>query len=114
MNPDDQTTTDANAEPAPAGINIDDILFTLFRHKYLILGFACLGLVAAIAVRFVKPPLYVSSAQVMVRYVAERSPTPAEAESHIIAPESGGQSITRSEVIILKTLDVATNVAMKI
>ena len=59
----------ANGHHSPAGFTADDAIFTLFRHKWLILAFVCLGVAGAVAVRFVKPPLYVSKAKLMVNYV---------------------------------------------
>jgi len=47
----------------------DDAIYTLFRHKWLIPDFVVLGLVGAVAVRLVRPPLYVSKAKLMVHYV---------------------------------------------
>ena len=58
MNSDHQDN-DLNENPPP-GIGIDDICFTLFRHKWLILGFVCLGLVAAAGMRITHPPKYAS------------------------------------------------------
>jgi uncharacterized protein involved in exopolysaccharide biosynthesis len=59
----------ANGQNAPAGFSADDAVYTLFRHKWLILAFVGLGLAGAVAVRFVRPPLYVSKAKRMVHYV---------------------------------------------
>src|SRR6476646_142596 len=58
-------------EPTP-GLSRNDILFALFRHKKMILGFALLGLMAAIALHFFYPPLYESDAKLLVRYVLDR------------------------------------------
>ena len=52
-------------------MSLDDILFTLFRHKWLILCFVLLAIVGAVAVRVVRPPVYVSKAKLMVHYVVD-------------------------------------------
>jgi len=54
---------------------LDDVLFTLFRHKWLILAFVCLGVVA-LGRAFSAAPPYVSYAKLMVHYVVETR-TPA-------------------------------------
>ena len=60
MNPANSPNAANGHHAPPAGFGVDDAIFTLFRHKWLILAFVCLGLVGAVAVRFVRPPLYVS------------------------------------------------------
>src|SRR5438270_7209775 len=101
-----------NGNSRPAGMTQDDIYFTLFRHKWLILGFICLGIVGAIAVRVIRPPLYMSRAKLMIHYVVNTTkPDPANPGEQVLPTEPGGQSIINSEVEILKSLDVATNVA---
>src|SRR5262245_11582568 len=113
MNPADQKNG-TNGQ-SPTGMGIDDVLFTLFRHKWLILAFVCLGAVATVVVRFVRPPRYVSYAKLMVHYITEtRAPSPDGPEGRILWPESGNQAALSSEIEILKSLDVATNVAASV
>ena len=81
------TSHTASGAPAPAGFSMDDAVYTLFRHKWLILAFVCLGVVGAVAVRFVRPPLYVSKAKLMVHYVLNtRAMTSATPDSRRRAP----------------------------
>ena len=103
----------ATGTQASAGFSVDDAIFTLFRHKWLILGFVCLGLAGAVAVRFVKPPLYVSKAKLMVNYVLNtKEMTPANADSpRAQSLDAGAQSIINAEIEILTSLDVAERVA---
>ena len=49
---------------------LDDVLYTLFRHKWLIVGCTCLGLCAAAGVRVLRPAPYTSTAKVMVLSIA--------------------------------------------
>jgi uncharacterized protein involved in exopolysaccharide biosynthesis/Mrp family chromosome partitioning ATPase len=112
MNP-ANTSHAANGHHPPGGFTADDAIFTLFRHKWLILAFVCLGLAGAVVVRFVKPPLYVSKAKLMVNYVLNtREMTPATPDSpHAQQIDAGAQSIINAEIEILTSLDVAKRVA---
>ena len=103
----------ANGQHSPPGFTADDAIFTLFRHKWLILAFVCLGLAGAVAVRFVKPPLYVSKAKLMVNFVLNtKDVTPATPDGpHAVPLDAGAQSILSAEVEILTSLDVAASVA---
>jgi polysaccharide biosynthesis transport protein len=103
--------------PAPPGMGVDDVLFTLFRHKWIILGFTLLGIVGAVVVRIVKPPLYVSKAKLMVHYVVESRATvdprdPDSANVHQVNP--GAENIINSEIEILTSLDIATQVVANV
>ena len=103
----------ANGQHAPAGFTADDAIFTLFRHKWLILAFVWLGVTGAVAVRFVRPPLYVSKAKLMVHYVLDtREITPSSPDSpHAQSLDANAQSIINAEVEIITSLDVAQRVA---
>src|SRR5262249_29762725 len=110
MNPAEQPKT-SNAPASSGGIKIEDILFTLFRHKWLISTFVCIGVAGALAVRITRPPLFISTAKILVHFVVERgSVNPADQEGRVLSPESGQANIMSSEIEILKSLDVATNV----
>jgi uncharacterized protein involved in exopolysaccharide biosynthesis/Mrp family chromosome partitioning ATPase len=108
MNSDHQ---DNDSNENPPGISIDDICFTLFRHKWLILGFICLGLVAAAGMRITHPPKYASRAELMVKFVVDRqAATPMTQEGHVLSAESG-QNIMSTEIEMIKSLDVAKGAA---
>lgn len=96
-------------ESAPvAGIGLDDVLYTLFRHKWLILCSVAIGLIAAGLVRLLKPPLYKSEAKISVNFVLQSTGvTPANPETQMATPGFGGQAIMDAEVEILKSLDTA-------
>jgi len=89
---------------------VDDILFTLFRHKWLILAFFCFGIIAASLMRVTKPPPYVSEAKLMVPYVIEQQ-GPTAPGANVQLPENSGQSVINTEVEILWSFDVASNAA---
>ena len=60
-------------EATQSGMNVHEILFMLFRHKWKILLCAVAGLLAAAAVYFLLPPVYESEAKLFVRYVVDKS-----------------------------------------
>jgi hypothetical protein len=70
MNP--GPVSSAQGQPPPKGLTVDDVIYTLFRHKWLLLAFLALSVVGALAVRLVRPPLYISK-QAMVHYVSPSS-----------------------------------------
>lgn len=107
---------DAQGDQTPAGgLAFGDILFTLFRHKYLILGSLILGLMAVAVVRFVKPPNYESTAQIYVPYVVElKAVNPADPNTPITPTGVGGDIVMQTEVDMLKSFDTAIEVAKHI
>jgi uncharacterized protein involved in exopolysaccharide biosynthesis/Mrp family chromosome partitioning ATPase len=111
MNPGDPSNPHSK-EPHSAGLNVEDVYFTLFRHKWLLLAFVCLGVVGAAVVPLVRPPAYVSWAKVMVLYVAEtKGASLAGPDAVIKSTDTGAQGVINSELEILKSADVASNVA---
>jgi uncharacterized protein involved in exopolysaccharide biosynthesis len=104
--------------PAPSGLNFQDILFILYRHKLKILIFLLGGISAAAFVYFFFPAPYESQAKLLVRYVVERSAVdgPVMGEG---GKEGGGaptvgapsESILNSELEILNSSDLALQVA---
>jgi polysaccharide biosynthesis transport protein len=115
MNPTNPSNIN-NGRPVPAGFSADDAIFMLFRHKWLILGFVCLGLAGAVVVRFVKPPVYVSQAKLKVHYVPNRGEIVAATpnEPHTQSLDAGAQNVIAAEVDILTSLDVAKRAAESI
>jgi succinoglycan biosynthesis transport protein ExoP len=110
MNSDHQDN-DLNENPPP-GIGIDDICFTLFRHKWLILGFVCLGLVAAAGMRVTHPPKYASRSELMVKFVVDKqAASPMTQDGRVLSAESSA-NIMSTEIEMIKSLDVAKGAAM--
>src|SRR5580692_3135890 len=104
-------TIDLPAAAAPAaGFNLDDIYYALFRHKWKIVLCSLLGIGAAIAFYFLKPPPFESSAKIFIRYVTEEK-APALADGDKTISAEGGGSIIATEEAILGSLDVADQVA---
>ncbi len=91
---------------------MDDILFTVFRHKRMIILALILGLLAAGAVRLLRPPQFMSQAKLMIRYVADNAPTPASNPESMARPlDFGSLGVINAEIEVLTSGDVATNVA---
>lgn len=89
------------------------MLFVLCRHKGKILLSAVAGLIVAVAVFACYSPLYESQAKLLVRYVLDRSAVdPLDSRSGAGGPSS--ESLINSEVEILTSRDLATQVAATI
>jgi uncharacterized protein involved in exopolysaccharide biosynthesis len=93
-----------------SGMTLNDILFILFKHKWKILLCTLAGLAAAAAVYFLLPPVYESQAKLLVRYVVDRSAVD-NIDSSSKTPGSPTESVINSEVEILTSTDLATQVA---
>ena len=93
---------------APQSLNLQDILYILFRHKWKILTCSALGLTAAAAVFFLYPTMYESQAKLLVRYVVDTSAID-QVESRSTGPAS--ENLINSEVEILTSWDLAMQVA---
>jgi polysaccharide biosynthesis transport protein len=107
---DEFAVSESEPERPPSGMNLDDILFILFRHKWKIGFFAIVGIAAAVAVFFFFPPVYESRAKLLVRYVVERSAVDA-IDAPVKTLGTQGETLMNSEVEILTSLDLAMQVA---
>ena len=82
----------ANGQTPGLGLSLDDVYYTVFRHKWILIAFTFLGAAAAIAVLWIKPPKFESVAKVMVRYVLDsKGVNPSNPES-VRQVESGGSN----------------------
>src|SRR2546427_7434839 len=109
---------DNPSNPAPApGMNLGDILYVVFRHKWKIAFISAAGLVVACSLPFVIPRTYQSEAKLYVRYVLETE-SPSQSgpndSSRIRLPETRGDTIMNTEVEILNNLSLARQVAQAI
>ena len=57
----------------PSSLNVQDVLYVLFKHKWKILLCSAIGIGAAAAVFLRSPTVYESQAKLLVRYVVDRS-----------------------------------------
>jgi uncharacterized protein involved in exopolysaccharide biosynthesis/Mrp family chromosome partitioning ATPase len=96
-------------------IGVQDILFILCKHKWMILILALLGLGAAAAVYKTQKPLYQSEAKLLVRYVMETGSV--DTFNRIKSPGGGGRGgdpVLITEMEILSSADLATEVVSAI
>lgn len=109
-------TTVAHATPpqnAQSSIGVDDVYYTLFRHKWKIILCTLTGLIIASVLYFIiKPPFY-SNAKLFVRYVVMegRVGRPVADDTITKSPDRGGETIMQSEQEILTSADLARKVA---
>ncbi len=99
--------------PKQGGLNVQDILSALFHHKWLVVICTVLGVLGAAGAYFLVPPIYVSEAQLLIRYVLETKPLnpTTAADTTVKSPDARGDNIMNSQVAILTSLDLATQVA---
>lgn len=101
-------------ESSGGGFAFGDILFTLFRYKALIASSFVLGILAAVAVRFIKPPNYESTAKVYIPYVVSRTAIkPGDADT-VMQIGGGENAVLNTEIEMLKSFDTAIEVASNI
>ncbi len=104
-----------NSQPTvvpPPTLNLGDIYYVLFRHKWKILLCLLTGAAAALAVQRFNPPPYQSEAKLFVRYVmADKAIAPASADTTAKSPDQRGETIMNSETEILTSVDLARQVA---
>jgi len=97
--------------PPAAGLDIGDIYFTLFRHKWKILICSAFGLAAAIGLYKLRPPPYQSEAKLFIRYVMDsRAAGPAGDDARVKSIDSHGETIISSELEIMTSLDLVGQV----
>ena len=102
-------------DAAAQGMQLSDIYYVLFRHKWKILLCSLAGIVAALVVYFVMKPVYQSQAKLFVRYVVEsKSISPTANDPQVRSPDSRGDNIINSELEILTSLDLARQVARRL
>jgi uncharacterized protein involved in exopolysaccharide biosynthesis/Mrp family chromosome partitioning ATPase len=98
-----------------SSFGMTDLAYVFFRHKWKILLCSIAGIGAAIGIFLKYKPDYVSDAKVMIRYVLEsRQLGPVDTGEQIRTPDSRGDNIINSEVELITSLDLATEVARKV
>ena len=101
--------------PEAAGIKLADIYFVLFRHKWKILFISLLGVAAAGALYLAYPRVYISEAELLIRYIVERNSVSATEDQGVVkSPDYAGDSIMSAERQILTSFDLLREVAVEI
>ncbi|MES2467158.1 MAG: Wzz/FepE/Etk N-terminal domain-containing protein [Verrucomicrobiota bacterium] len=96
------------------GLNLHDLLFALFRHKWKIILLGLLGLGAAAYVYLNRTPLYESQAKLFVPYVLDRN-TPGEGGSQVTSASGyAGRSVLNVEMDLLTSWDLIETVAQSV
>jgi hypothetical protein len=101
----------------PGSLGVDDVYYTVFRHKWKIVICSVLGTRRCRAAFYLtQKPNYESSAKLFVRYVVTegRVARPSGDVVETKSPDSRGETIIQSELEILKSLDLATKVAQAV
>jgi polysaccharide biosynthesis transport protein len=101
-----------NRSTPQSGFNMHDIIFVVFKHKWMISFLTLLGLGAAgvLAYKDSQSPTYESKAKLLVRYVVERSTSDPDAPATL---ETGRPSMN-TELAILTSWDLAVDTAAQI
>ncbi len=97
-------------EAPTSALNLNSVLYAIFRHKWLILACAALGVIAAIVVNIRWPLTYQSTAKLLVRYVLDRS-TVDPIDGTARSGGRGNEGVLGSEAEILTSWDLALQVA---
>ena len=85
-----------------------DIYYVVFRHKWKILILSLTGILAAVALFFLKPPPYLSQAELLIQYVPQAGEMPLlGSDQKVIMPDARGDDIINSEIRIMTSLDLA-------
>ncbi len=97
-------------------VDLTEIYYTLFRHKWKIAICTVLGLAAAGAFYYIERPLFISQARLFVRYVITDAKTVRPGNDDVItkSPDMSGETIMASEEQILTSMDLVTRVAERI
>ena len=99
----------------PSLLSPENIIFMLFRRKWLILLGMVLGAGAAGYVYFTAPVTYVSEAKLLVRYVTDNtSMNLAADDERVMRPDSRGGTILNSEAAILQSRNLAEKVVREL
>jgi polysaccharide biosynthesis transport protein len=113
MNDPGRSPLESEDEAKRPGMNLNDILFILFRHKWKIIIFATAGILGAAGIYFLFPSQYESQAKLLVRYVMDRSAVDGmDSENKTLGSPSEG--VINSEVEILTSTDIALQVVQAI
>ena len=102
----------AQSTPVKEGFGVQDVLYVLFKHKWLILLFSLLGFGAATAAFLTQKPIYQSKAKLLVRYIRETGTVdPFEDMQSPVGGGKAGNSVIDTEIEILNSADLALDVA---
>jgi uncharacterized protein involved in exopolysaccharide biosynthesis/Mrp family chromosome partitioning ATPase len=95
------------------GLKLDDILYVIFRHKWMIAIICGAGVIGALALPFTVKPRYESDAKLLIKYVVEANSPPqvGASQSTVQQVEDSGANVLNTELEILTSSDLALQVA---
>ena len=97
------------------GLNLGDVFFVLFRHKWKILLCGLLGILAAAGLYVTGKPIYQSEAKLLVRYVYDNRAVDSGAQGgQVRAPATTAETIINGELQILTSMDLFEQMAVAI
>lgn len=100
--------TQPQPHQSSSGMNVGDIYYVVFRHKWKIILLSLAGFAGAAVFYFRNPPPYQSQAELYIQYVPEStSQTLLDSDHKVIMPGSEGGGIINSEIQILTSFDLA-------
>src|SRR5664280_2487530 len=107
--------SDKSNTDQPQGLKLADIYFILFRQKWLILFFSAVAIVATSVLLILNPALYQSHAKLFIRYIVNgRALSPPGNEQSTRPVDDEQQGIINTELEILKSFDLAEQVAKEV
>jgi uncharacterized protein involved in exopolysaccharide biosynthesis/Mrp family chromosome partitioning ATPase len=110
MNPGSSQPQSNHSAKTSAAIGPEDLLYILFRQKWLILVFIVLGICAAATMRILKPPFYLSKARILLRYVIDpKVARTSHDETGVVGVESM-QNVLSTEMDIITSRNTAKRV----
>jgi polysaccharide biosynthesis transport protein len=87
---------------------LGDIYYVLFRHKWKVILLSLAGFVAAGLFYVLRPPPYISQAEVLIQYVEQAGAMPLlGSDQKVIVPNARGEDVINSEIQIMTSLDLA-------
>ena len=101
-------------ESPNSSVNVNSVLFALFKHKRKIVLSTCVGILAAVAVHYFYPPVYESQAKLLVRYVLDRSAVDSIDAANAASSRTMDAGVIGAEIEILTSWDLAVQVAQAI
>lgn len=109
-------STEPDFSAQTPSIQLGDIYYTLFRHKWKIILTSLAGIALALGFYKLVPPPYASEAKLFIRYVITENKAPGvnRDDSVTKSPDQRGETIIKSELEILTSLDLAQEVAKAI
>lgn len=105
-----------SSKDTKSAFGVQDVLFIVFKHKWLILVLTLAGLAAAAAVFLTQKPIYQSKAKLLVRYVMETGSVDpyVSMKSPGVGAGRAGDPVILTEIEILKSLDLSIDVAREL